>query len=150
MVRIKTRYERAVVPVRQTLEQLNNYAPFQEVVKKLRSEHWKDWHLLMAISQIAINYRTGELGHKDRKEAKELFFEEMDKEESKESILVPLLEFSEEAIRAALSISLLSTLKGMGLELKTVTPNVEAIQHFFSKRLNYWDHDIEHDRIFDA
>jgi hypothetical protein len=53
------------------------------------------------------------------------------------------------AIRQSLFITFPSTLKGLGLELKTATPNLKAIQTFLSERLNYWDNDVEHATFFD-
>lgn len=148
--KIKSRYERAIIPIGLTLRKLNVYKPFQKIVKKLRHENWKDWHILMAISQIAVNYRVNRSGHHDTEETKRLFFKEIDEEESEISMPIPLLEFSEEAIRRSLFMTLPSTLKMLRLELKTDTPNADAIQHFLSKRLNYWDNDVEHDNIFNV
>lgn len=147
--KIKKRYKRSIVPIRQTLKQLNKWAEFRQVVGKLKNENWKDWHILMSLAQIAVNYRINKIGHNGFKEMNDLFFKEIDKEESEESLSVPLSVFNERAIRNSLLMTLPSTLKILGLEIKAKTPNASAINNFLSKRLNYWDNDVKHDKIFD-
>ncbi len=148
--KIERRYKRSIIPIKQTLKQLNKQTEFLEIVKKLRNENWKDWHILMSLAQIAVNYRVNKLGFSDFKKMNDLFFTEMDKEESKESPSIPLSIFSEKAIRYSLFLSLISTLKILGLEVKAKTPNTNAINNFLSKRLNYWENDIKHDKIFNV
>lgn len=145
---IRLRYDRSVVPIRETLQKLNKDASFKEIVKRLRNDNWKDWHILMGLAMIAVNYRVNKTGYRNSEEMKELFRTHMETEESEVSILVPLSEFSEKAIRSALSMTMLSTMKNFDLEPKGETPNIQAIQTFWGQRLNYWDDDVEHEDMF--
>ncbi|MCX6779305.1 MAG: hypothetical protein NTU97_03685 [Candidatus Magasanikbacteria bacterium] len=47
-----------ILPISLTLEKLKITPFFQEIVKKLKAEGWKDWHILMATASIAVNYRV--------------------------------------------------------------------------------------------
>ena len=49
---IEKRYKNSVVPIQLTLEKLKTDENFKEVVRKLRSEGWKDWHILMAMALV--------------------------------------------------------------------------------------------------
>jgi len=146
--RIRSRYERSMVPIRKTLQKLNKESSFKEAVGRLRGDNWKDWHILMALATIAVNYRVNKIGYSGLEKMNELFWEQLETEESEASISVPISEFHEKAIRNALSMTMLSTLKKLGLEPKTETPNMKAIQTFMGQRLNYWDNDIEHEDMF--
>ncbi|EKE11130.1 MAG: hypothetical protein ACD_15C00137G0027 [uncultured bacterium] len=149
---IEKRYKNSVIPIRLTLEKLNSDVNFKETVRKLRAEGWKDWHILMAISLIVVNYRVNSLPRipgTNFEQMTKVFSEEMNKPESEESILVPVVEFGETEMKNLLAMSMTSTFKMIGLELKCPTLNREAIMEFARKRLRYFDDDIPHESFFD-
>ncbi|RJQ14878.1 hypothetical protein C4553_00255 [Candidatus Parcubacteria bacterium] len=145
--KIENRYTRSILPIRKTIEKLKKDPKFQEMVKRLRSDGWKDWHILMSLGMIAVNFRVNKIGYKSFESMRELFVKEMNTEETNDSTPVPLEEFNEKALRLSLFMSMPSTLKIFGLEIKTQTPNSKALEHFLAKRLNYWNNDIEHKDI---
>lgn len=51
------RYEAYAKTLRITVPRLARDHPVQDVILKLGAEGWKDWHLLMAISNLVINFR---------------------------------------------------------------------------------------------
>jgi len=141
------RYARGVVPIRLTLKRLAADKGFMAIVRKLRQEGWKDWHLITAISQIVLNARV----HSIVGDAQfnpllmtNLFQELSTKEESKSDPIIPTSFLTEEAMRNAVSLSQASTLAGHGLQIKQHTPNFHAIDEFMRARYNYWNEDIEH------
>ena len=146
--KVENRYTRSILPVKKTLEKLKKKSSFQETIKKLRLEGWKDWHILMATAMIAVNFRVNKVSHTSFESMKKVFIKEMNAEETDASMPVPLEEFDEKALRQSLFMSMPSTLKIFGLEIKAETPNSKAIEHFLAKRLHYWDNDIEHEDIF--
>ena len=152
--KIKRRYERAIIPVKKTLESLNQDPAFKAVVRKLRSEGWKDWHILTSVAQVAVNYRvnTFRFSNPDKlskpEEIRDMFFEEMEKEESEGSLSVPLTQFSEKAIRTSLFMTSVPILSGLGLDVRTNTPNKKALFDFMGNRMKFWENDIDHDEIF--
>lgn len=38
-----------------TLRQLSNNADFRKVISKLRGAGWKDWHILLAVTNVRLN-----------------------------------------------------------------------------------------------
>lgn len=147
---IRKRYERSIIPIFLTLQELKAQPFFQEIVKKLRLEGWKDWHILMAAASIAVNYRINRLGYKDSDDMKKKFTEQMSLKETSESIQVPMVEFGETELRNHLFMSMPSTLKILGLEYK-VSPFVEsALKEFLEKRCRYFSDDIPHEDFFSS
>ncbi|MCZ3365419.1 MULTISPECIES: hypothetical protein [Methanobacterium] len=152
---IKSRYERAIVPIKYTVERLAKDPEFIPIIEKLREDGWLDWHILLTINNIALRYRIEEnmreypIPFVDKKTWYQNEWEMIiDNEESKNSSIIPTLEFNEENIRMSLNVSMISTLRLLGLECKQQTPDFEAINHFLSNRYNYWNDDVEHEEIF--
>ncbi len=50
---VRRRYEKGIVPVRHTLPRLNRNPGFRALVRRLRDEGWKDWHILMALANTS-------------------------------------------------------------------------------------------------
>jgi len=147
---IKKRYERSIVPISSTLQKLKNKPFFQETVKKLRVEGWKDWHILMAISSIAVNYRINQLGYKDSDDLKKKLTEQMSLKETSKSMPVPLVEFGETELKNHLYLSMVSTLKIFDLEYKAKLLVKSAIKEFLEKRCCYFSDDIPHKDFFSS
>jgi hypothetical protein len=145
---IRKRYKRSIIPISLTLQKLKNKPFFRETVKKLRLEGWKDWHILMAIASITINYRVNRLGYKDLDDSKKKFIEQMSLKETSELISVPLVEFSETELKNHLFISMISTLKIIDLEYKAPILVKSAIKEFLEKRFRYFSDDIPHEDFF--
>lgn len=149
---IEKRYKNSFVPIRLTLKRLNGDKNFKESVRKLRAEGWKDWHILMAMANIVVNYRIRSRINVPSTEFEQMakaFSEEMSTPESEKSMLVPLVEFGETEMKNSLAMSMLSTFKSLGLALKSPTLNCEAIMEFARERLRYFDDDIPHEDSFD-
>ncbi len=145
---IRKRYERSIIPIFLTLQKLKNKPFFQEIVKKLRLEGWKDWHILMSIASITVNYRLNRLEIKDLDDRKKKFIEQMSFRETSESIPVPLIEYEETNLRNHLFMSMLSTLKIFDLEYKANILVKASIKEFLEKRYRYFSDDIPHEDFF--
>lgn len=153
---IKSRYERSITPIKYTVERLRKDGEFNSIIKRLSEDGWLDWHILLALNNIAINYRI----EKNMQEHplpdfvdKNVWYQNewemiIDEEERKDSTVIPISEFSEEKLRFSLRNSMIATLKIWGLELRQMTPDFEAIDQFLGNRYNYWVDDVEHEKIF--
>ncbi len=144
---IRQRYKRSVSPVRWTLKTLKQSSRFQNIAKTLQEEDWKDWHILMAVMNAAMNYRAAKITGPDMTidERKKLLQHLAHEEESDRSIRVPVEVFSLESLRFGLRMSMISTIQGYGLEPNRETPDIDAIEDFLAKRYRYWDDDVEHE-----
>lgn len=147
---IKTRYIKCIPSIRLTLKRIIPTEKFQLIKKKLRNQGWKDWHILLALFNLAMNYRMNKLGISNNIAAMKEFYERYPyKEEKKDSIVVPLDEINEENMKSSLKISMLSTLQGYGFSLEGRKINPEEISKFLTEKFNYWEDDVDHEPIFD-
>jgi hypothetical protein len=148
----------AKIPV--TLQRLRGSKEFQEAVQTLRGEGWRDWHILLAASNIAMNVRLRQqsdplaLGARtpsaEDLEAFKARALEVSSDIDLESLTpLDLGEFNLDNLRQALEVSMGSTLKGWGLHLVQETPDIPAVAEFLGRRYNYWKDDVEHVDPFD-
>ena len=143
---IRNRYKNVEPLIRFTLPRLIRDGKFQSVMHELRAEGWKDWHLLMAIEGIRFNYllnNNRELSRTFDKGNKKSLMEFRGRPEEENSPEVPLTYFTAEALRQSLTLTQMSTLKGLGLDVKQSTPNLKGIGHLL-RRFHYWDDDVDH------
>lgn len=147
---IRRRYENSVKPIRLTLERLAGRDHFIELVDRLRSEGWKDWHILMALTNIVVNYRvSASLPPSSLDSDQDVILKYMNREEDETSVPIPLDMVTEEAMRWGMKMGMLASLRGLGHEINIATPPFEAVSEFLRERYNYWDLDVEHDDPFE-
>jgi len=147
---LENRYERSFIPIKFTLKQLVKDSDFIEIVEKLRADGWKDWHILLSLANITVNYRVREFHEISISQQihNELFKEMLSRPESERSTPIPHSEFTETKIRQMQKINMIATLVNFGLECRQEIPDLESINDFLKSRYNYWDDDIEHDDPF--
>ena len=130
---IRNRYQNAGTSIKYTLSKLSESGAFLELVKSLRREGWLDWHIVVAIANIAWNYRASNLETQLSgriQKLKESVIDSMVHEESEVSTPVPMSEYTEESMRRALKLSQVATLRILGLECHQQTPDFQAIDDF--------------------
>ena len=146
---IRRRYENSVRPVRLTLDRLTQQDHFIELVDKLHSDGWKDWHILMALANLVVNYRVNaSVSPSSLGSAQEVTLEYMNREEDESSIPIPLDLVTEENLRRTMKMGMLASLRGLGHEINIATPPFEAVSEFLGERYVFWDLDVKHDRPF--
>lgn len=147
---LKNRYTRLEIPIRYTLKRLLESSQFRSTVKQLRGEGWLDWHILSAVASANINYRVMQVpdARRDIHIQQRLFLRIMNDPEPKSAPPIPLEQFTVGKLRTFLDMTMLSTLKVIGLECRQQTPDFRAINHFLQHRYNYWTDDIQHPDLF--
>ena len=148
---VRNRYRNAMASIRYTLVKLSASEEFMGTVRKLRGEGWLDWHIVVGVANITWNHRVSSVEKKmggGIQRMKESMNDAMVREEHEDTTPVPMAEYTEEAVRMALRISQLATLKTLGLEIHQQTPNFEAIDDFLRERFGYWTDDVEHEDPF--
>ena len=147
---IKARYTKSIPSIRITLKRIVPTTSFQILKEKLRNQGWKDWHILLAIFNLVMNYRMGKLGIIGNIDAMEKFYQEYPyEEENDDAISVPIEEINEANMKMYLQVSMLGTLKGFGFSLEGKALKPEEIADFLAEKFNYWEDDIDHEPIFD-
>jgi len=147
---IERRYKNCIPSIRLTLKRIIPTKRFQSLKNSLRSQGWKDWHILMGIFNFVMNYRMEKRGILGNHYAMIKFQETYPYQEEKEdSVNVPLNEFTEENLKFGLESSMLATICALGLSLpKNTAIKKEKISEILNK-FHYWEDDIEHEALFD-
>jgi hypothetical protein len=145
-VQISNRYAGALRLVRHTVERLRRDGTFLDVVRRLRSAGWRDWHILAAVCASAVNFRVASVFpiESDPAAGTKLFQEVMSSPEQVDATPVPDSCFTEDELRFHLEMGMMSTVKVLGLESHQLTPDLKAITDFLAIRYNYWTDDIPH------
>lgn len=149
-VQIRNRYEGFTRPIVHTLRRLRAEPAFLAVVATLRAEGWKDWHILSAIFHITVNFRISQrrivlLSPDAEMEAYQRLAHQ---HESLDALPVPLTEYTEAKLRQQLPLYLVTLTKTYDLELHQETPDIAALDDFFTYRYNFWTDDVEHNDPF--
>jgi hypothetical protein len=142
---ITNRYRRISVMFRYTLGQLSSDRAFLQLLQKLRSSGWKDWHVLLAVSNVRASSFLN-MGSKDYERIAEDIFRNGEREEYP---LTPASVYNEQKLKAGLEMSQLSTVKNLGYRLEQMTPNFKGITTFLA-RFKYWELDVPHQNPFVA
>lgn len=143
---VRERYENIPETLVATLPALRSHAPFLEVVQRLRATGWKDWHILLAVFNVAQNNRFQFYAPRTAAEAREYFKLFMRPEEPGKP--APLELFTETALREGLRYSWLSTLRKWDLEVRQNPIDIQAVENLLAKRYSYWLDDCPHDDPF--
>ena len=149
---VRRRYENSVVPVRHTLRRLNSNPAFRALVRKLRGEGWKDWHILMALANLTITERLrrtmppGLWGPEAQSRSQQILHEEETRQESES---LPDSVFAEGPFRTSMNVGLLTCAESFGLEIKQQAPNFAALERLLVERYRFKDDDVDHDPVFE-
>ena len=144
---LRTRYETLAQSLRITVAVLSGSQEFRPTVQALRADGWLDWHILTAISNIAMNYRSP-LGARPSEETVREMLRTASSSESATAPPVPVALFTPERMQDARQTAMFSFLKHWGLECCQRTPDVLAIERMLAARYGYWDDDVTHDDPF--
>jgi len=147
---IKNRYKFSLKPIAITLEKIKNKVWFKEIIKELRTEKWRDWHLLIAIMNQILSYKTqlkcppGSEAGNIKKHFQELF----DKPEKETYIEIPKDVLSLDNIKIQLDLLFSNFVITWKLEAHNEVPNIDGLKEFFKNRFCIMTDDITHQEIF--
>lgn len=148
---IERRYERMMPIGRATIPRLARTEPTAAVLRQLRDEGWRDWQLVMAITNIIGNARPGWEGLRvtvdSPPEVRERASALLRREELDTDPQLGSEAFTREKLLAALEFTALLTLPSYGLHLNTPTPNAAAVLTVLRDRFNFGVDDAQHDDL---
>jgi len=148
---ITYRYKTLPQLLNRTLPMLASDPEFQVTATRLRTEGWKEWHLLVAVAGIAMNARaqrrkiiTAEITPETARRFQELY----DEPENVAEAIEPSSAYSEKELRVHIGLAASSGVatNGMSLDISPV-PQPELLK-FLGNRYRYWLDDVEHSPIF--
>lgn len=145
----RNRYEIITSLLPNTLPALGAAPGFQRAVAALRADGWLDWHIMVAVSNVANNFRLHEAGldtaETVRTAAGRRAWDraartpEMDQGEP-----IPSEVFDEVAMRRARLMGIVPLIVNWGLEPRQETPDYPAMEELLAARYGYWTIDAEH------
>lgn len=143
--RAQWRYEHLPKQINQTLPRVIADEGIRAHLVRLRGDGWLDWQLLLALHNVTVNagIRRDGLAMDDpaqREETRRRFHDS----ETEATALVPLAEFTPEAIDMQLEIGLTLALHNLRLESHTDTPDFVAIARLLRDRYGYGTDDVAH------
>ena len=149
---IKNRYAQAPIPIRLTLNRLRTSENFRLFVARMRQQGYLDWHILLLVSNAAINFRLPHPTNPnkaERAEFEKIAREFIGKEESADAIEIPETEIFGEPLARNLDFQIATVGKTWSLHLKSMTPDFKALKKVLVERYAYFADDIEHEKIID-
>ncbi len=147
---IKRRYENCFPSIRLTLKRLVPTKEFQAIKNSLRSQGWKDWHILMGIFNFIMNYRMEKIGILGNQQAMIKFQESYPyQEENENSIQIPINVIIELNIKSGLELSMLATLSALGFSIPQNIRFEKKKMLKLLEKFNYWEDDVKHEPFFD-
>ena len=150
---IERRYNGVLPTIQITLPRLCRVPTFIDTINEIRKEGWLDWQVLAAIGATALSYRISkDLGKRVHEPG--LLQQEMGKRmkraETADDAEVPASIFSKEALEIGMKTNMLATLKGLGFQYPTQTPNFEGVRRYLQARWRYFEDDVPHPDPFVA
>jgi hypothetical protein len=139
LLRITNRYKRISELFPYTLHRICSVPSFREVLTKLRQSGWKDWHILLAVSNIRVSSILNAHLRDNEKGALTMAMNG----EKPDDPPTPVAFFNEEQLKKALHMSQLSTIASMGFRVEQMTPNFNGMDTFL-RRFKYWELDVPH------
>jgi hypothetical protein len=141
---IRGRYERSEQLLNQTLPHLAKDDQFISTYRNLQDAGWLDWHILLALVNSRINFRTASEGLTLEEARKQHEREPRHRDESAEEPPLPQAWLTVERLTMMRRFAFVSSLSRWGLDLHQQTPDLEAIEDLLGKRYGYWHDDVEH------
>jgi len=148
---LQNRYRRGLMPIKKTIEKLNESKKFKDWVRGLREEGNLDWQIVLRIGNIAINHWVNAQGEsQDMERMQELFFDRLNKKETDGDSEFPEELLYGEKSRMTESMILVSSAKNWGLVVRKQTPDFLALKKVLDIRYFQAVDDIPHPSIFDV
>lgn len=143
---IENRYVKAVRPMRLTLARWRDNQIFQQFVGRLRSKGFKDWLILLVLSNVVANFRANLIPQQGKalEQIRQTSYEIMHRDEEDSDPEVPISLLEREDIDFQISITLSAVAKTFGLELNQTTPNFFAMRRLLEARYRIHEDDVEH------
>jgi tetratricopeptide (TPR) repeat protein len=148
---IARRYERIPPLIPRTLELAGGEPAFLALVDELRSQGWRDWHILQALANLSINHRLEAEGlntHEAVSTNDPRIKEITSNPEAKGESLPDLSSITGAELDFARRVGNLGVLKNWGLEPRASFGAIDPYSRFLAERYAYWSDDVPHANPF--
>lgn len=148
---IAYRYQTLPAVIGPTLTSLLANAEFTRTARRLQSEGWLDWHLLIAIANIVINHRAASRGMTLTRQMTDAQREAFIALAYTPALATdPLLSpeiFDEDTLRLHLASAAAAGVATLGLTIHVGPIPSDALLEFLGERYRYWEDDTPHDPL---
>lgn len=145
---LSDRYDVLPRSVRYSLPQLVQNERVRALFLDLRSQGWKDWHLLSVVMnltvQARIESRHGPLTAALAGQLKDEIFDEALRYEQPDDLRLPIEKVTREAMELGIRNVAVSSLRRWGLELHHGTAIADPVVEVLGERFGFWADDIPH------
>jgi hypothetical protein len=135
---LRNRYDNIPPMLRYTLSRVIADPQAMAVVADLRTEGWKDWHLLTGLLNLVLNHRLPQIS-----DPRMLRVPNMGPEDPN-AVPLPLDQITCKALDQGRRAALLPLGRHWGLDLHQTTPDLGGLERLLAARYGYWDEDVEH------
>jgi hypothetical protein len=146
---IGNRYRRFRELLCQTLPRIKDDPDLQNLCRDLQGQGWKDWHLLMALGNARINFRSEQSPAQSLDEMRARMEEiERHPPEMPDEDPLPKEWLTAERLTELRRFAFMTGARFWGLEIHQNTPDMKAIEQLLGQRYGYWVDDVPHDPLF--
>lgn len=150
---IASRYERVFARLPRTLPRLRQDVIFGNLVRRLRGDGWRDWHIVQAVMNGVINWHLARMGHDRDPEAMKsvggsLTRRLLEEGETAEDPAVPPAYFTPTTMELFLHTGLLTFLKRKGAVFRDRGYDRERMREIADERYHYLELDVPHPPLF--
>ncbi|HZK16352.1 MAG TPA: hypothetical protein VFC52_07180 [Solirubrobacterales bacterium] len=148
---IARRYERIPQLIARTLERARGEPAFRELVEELRSQGWRDWHILQALVNLSINHRLRAEGLNTHEavSAKDPRIAEISSNPEAEGESLPdPAAITVEELDLSRRIGNMMVVKNWDLDPRAGFGAVDPYSRFLAERYAYWSDDVPHEDPF--
>jgi hypothetical protein len=148
---ITNRYQRIPPLIVRTMERANGEPAFLELVGELRSQGWRDWHILHALANLSVNHRLDAegLNTHEAMSAKNPRIAEIASSPEAEGESLPdpaTITFAE--LDLSRRMGNMMVLKNWDLDPRARFGAVDPYSRFLAERYAYWSDDVPHEDPF--
>lgn len=148
---IAYRYKTLPAVIGPTLASLLADAEFTRTARRLQSEGWLDWHLLIAIANVVINHRAASRGMTLTRQMTDAQREAFIALAYAPALATdPLLSpdiFDEDTLRLHLASAAAAGVATLGLTIHVGPIPSDALLEFLGERYRYWEDDTPHEAL---
>lgn len=150
---IELRYTNVQRCIPYTLKRLQQSPLFLTTIEYLKSEEWKEWHILQAIFNGVMSWYAEQSGanqdvQRIRKEGETLLRRLLEKGESPQDTSIPPNYFTLEAMHTLLNIGIMTYLSTKGAVFGQRSYNPERMRTIVKDRYHYFELDVPHSPVF--
>lgn len=142
------RYEVLPISIQHTVPSLLSNTKVRDLFSELRTEGWRDWHLLNVIANLTINHRLslrhGAITRERARQMADEFHTEALRAEQLNDPQISSEQITRTGMEYGIQLVAMSSLHRWGLTLHHGTSDSAAVMQVLAERYGFWADDVPH------